>query len=127
MKDLFSVIPANFFTPLASPNKKIYADCILLIFNSYKSELSYGVDKENVVSTLTSYFDETKEEEAFSDDEWKGKTPREKSFDVINNLKNYGWLEFGEKKNFQYDVVLTENAIPSFADRSFLRCVLFHS
>lgn len=87
--------------------KKIYADCILLIFNSYKSELSYGVDKENVVSTLTSYFDETKEEEAFSDDEWKGKTPREKSFDVINNLKIYGWLEFGEKKNFQYDVVLT--------------------
>lgn len=111
MKDLFSVLPANFFTPLASPNKKIYADCILLIFNSYKSELSYGVDKENVVSTLTSYFDESKDAD-FNDEEWKGKTSREKSFDVINNLKNYGWLEFDEKKNFQFDVVLTENAIP---------------
>lgn len=105
-------MPENFFNPLASQKREIYSDCILLIFNSYKSERSYGVDKENIVSTLAAYFDERQDEIAFGEGEAQEKTSREKSLEVINYLKSCGWLELEEKKNFQYDVVLTENAIP---------------
>lgn len=56
MKNLFSVLPSDFFKPLNSRYKDQYADCILAIYNSYKSEISYGVDRESVVSTLTEYF-----------------------------------------------------------------------
>lgn len=56
MKNLFSVLPSDFFKPLNSRYKDQYADCILAIYNSYKAEISYGVDRESVVSTLTEYF-----------------------------------------------------------------------
>ena len=56
MKNLFSIIPAEFFKPLNSKYKDQYADCLLAIYNSYRTEISYGVDREAVVSTLTEYF-----------------------------------------------------------------------
>ncbi|WP_283410042.1 hypothetical protein [Anoxynatronum buryatiense] len=55
--DLFTIIPANFFTPITSKHKQIYVDCLELIDDSYKSELSFGVDKEVIVSKLEDYFD----------------------------------------------------------------------
>ena len=42
MKSLFQIIPEEFFRPLSSKNKKEYADCILILFNSFKPEISYG-------------------------------------------------------------------------------------
>jgi len=48
--NLFTIIPTNFFTPLTSKHKQTYVDCLELIYDSYKSELSFGVDKEVIVS-----------------------------------------------------------------------------
>ena len=57
MKNLFHVLPADFFKPLTSKYKVEYADCILLIFNSFKPEISYGVNREIVVKVLEGYFE----------------------------------------------------------------------
>ena len=112
MKNIFSVIPQNFFNPLSSPNKEVYADCILSIYNTYKSEISYGVNKENIISTLTAYFDSFQTEIAFTEDTGAEKDSRSKALWTVNYLRDCGWLDIEPEKNYQFNVVLREYAIP---------------
>lgn len=112
MKNIFSVVPQNFFNPLASPNKEFYADCILSIYNAYKSELSYGVNKENIISTLTNYFDSLQTEVTFAEDTSAEKDSRSKALWTVNYLRDCGWLDIELEKNYQFNVVLREYAIP---------------
>ena len=44
MKNLFGILPEDFFKPLTSKYRRQYADCILIIFNTFKPEISYGED-----------------------------------------------------------------------------------
>ena len=94
MKNLFSVIPADFFKPLNSKYKDQYADCLLEIYNSYKSEISYGVDRESVVSTLVEYFNTRTDDISFDDESSFEKDSRTKAQKTINYLKDCGWLDF---------------------------------
>ena len=112
MKNLFSIIPADFFKPLNSKYKDQYADCLLAIYNSYRTEISYGVDREAVVSTLTEYFNQRTDDISFDDDNSFEKDSRSKAQKTINFLKDCGWLDFEEEKNYQQNVVLTEYAVP---------------
>ncbi|MBP5175161.1 MAG: hypothetical protein ILP07_04510, partial [Treponema sp.] len=83
VKNLFSVLPPNFFNPLASPNRELYADCILAIYSAYKAELSYGVDKENIISTLTAYFDSLQTEVSFEEDITDGNDSRSRALRMV--------------------------------------------
>lgn len=112
MKNLFHILPSDFFKPLTSKYKNVYADCILLIFNSFKPEISYGVNREIVVKELTSYFETDDVEMSFDDEATYIKDAREKANAVIAMLKNSGWLEYEQEKNHQLNVVLFEYAIP---------------
>ena len=112
MKNLFSVLPNDFFKPLNSKYKDQYADCLLAIYNSYKTEISYGVDRESVVSTLTDYFNTRTDDISFDDDNSFEKDSRSKAQKTINYLKDCGWIDFEEEKNYQQNVVLTEQAVP---------------
>lgn len=112
MKNLFSVLSKDFFKPLNSKYKDQYADCLLAIYNSYKTEISYGVEREAVVSTLTDYFNTRTDDISFDDDNSFEKDSRSKAQKTINYLKDCGWLDFEEEKNYQQNVVLTEQAVP---------------
>ena len=112
MKNLFSVLSNDFFKPLNSKYKDQYADCLLAIYNSYKTEISYGVERESVVSTLTDYFNTRTDDISFDDDYSFEKDSRSKAQKTINYLKDCGWLDFEEEKNYQQNVVLTEQAVP---------------
>lgn len=112
MKNLFSIILPDFFKPLVSKYKDQYADCLQAIYNSYKSEISYGVDRESVVSTLTEYFNGRTDDISFDDDNSFEKDSRSKAQKTINYLKDCGWLDFEDEKNYQQNVVLTEQAVP---------------
>lgn len=67
MKNVFEILSPDFFKPLTSKYKTEYADCILLLFNSLKPEISYGVNRELVVKVLTEYFELDEEEMTFDD------------------------------------------------------------
>ena len=111
MKNLFQVIPEDFFKPLTSKYKRIYADCILLLFNTFKPEISYGVNREIVVKALADYFEADDDEMSF-DDVTYIRDAREKANAVVALLKNCGWLEYEQEQNHQLNVVLYEYAIP---------------
>ena len=111
MNNLFSVLPEDFFKPLTSKYKREYADCILLIFNSFKPEISYGVNREIVVKVLEGYF-ETDDNEMTFDEQNYIRDARDKANAIIASLKSSGWIEYAQEKNHQLNVVLYEYAIP---------------
>ena len=111
MKKLFSILPEDFFKPLTSKYRQQYADCILLLFISFKPEISYGISREIVVKALTDYF-ETDDREMTFDETNYVEDAREKANGVIASLKNCGWLEYEQETNHQINIVLFEYAIP---------------
>ena len=102
MAHLFDTIHPNFFSVLASPNKKVYVDCILIIYHAIDSiEDAFQGDRDYIVSKLIDYFDD-QPTEAFSDTEIdeQTNTSRQKAIHVINVLKKTGWL--GEEELGDY-------------------------
>src|SRR5690554_7474134 len=97
---LFDRLPNTFFTVLSSPNKKIYVDCIFIIYDATNSiEDSFQGERGFVVSKLIDYFEELEEE--FEEEAELISTPRQKAVSVINILKDHGWLgeeEIGDYK-----------------------------
>ncbi len=110
-KNLFDILPAEFYKPFTSKYKRVYADAILLIFNTFKPEITYGVNRDTVVSVLMNYFDVDDDEISF-DDETYVSDSRDKANGMIWYLKNTGWLEYEQADNHQVNVVLREYAIP---------------
>ncbi len=111
MSKLFRILPEDFFKPFTSKYKQIYVDCILLIFHTFKPEISYGVNREVVIKELTGYFEADDDEMSF-DDEVYIRDAREKANGVVAMLKGCGWVEYEQEKNHQLNVVLYEYAIP---------------
>ena len=111
MKALFDILPADFFKPLTSKYRQEYADCIMQLFNAFKPEISYGVNREIVVRELTDYFEADDAEMSF-DDEVYVSDAREKANGVIAILKKCGWIEYEQETNHQINVLLCEYAIP---------------
>lgn len=111
MKTLFDILPADFFKPLTSKYRQEYADCIMRLFNAFKPEISYGVNRDIVVKELTDYFEADDAEMSF-DDEVYVSDAREKANGVIAILKKCGWIEYEQETNHQINVILCEYAIP---------------
>ena len=111
MKTLFDILPADFFKPLTSKYRQEYADCIMRIFNAFKPEISYGVNRDIVVKELTDYFEADDTEMSF-DDEVYVSDARAKANGVIAILKKCGWIEYEQETNHQINVILCEYTIP---------------
>lgn len=111
MKRLFNILPAEFFKPLTGKYKQEYADCILLIFNTFKPEISYGTNREIIVRHLINYFEADDDDMSF-DEETYVSDARGKANGVIAMLKSCGWLEYEQDINHQINIVLQEYTIP---------------
>lgn len=113
MAHLFEKIQPNFFSVLASPNKKTYIDCIFIIYNAVDSiEESFQGDREYVIQRLIDYFDDQEEEE-FQDvkENEKATTSRQKANHVINVLKNNGWIGEEELGDYKTSINLFDYSI----------------
>ncbi len=109
--NLFSIIAEDFFKPLTSKHKAIYIDCIRLIYNTYKTELSFGVDKEVIISELEHYFDnQSSEEMVFDEGEEVAKDSRTKANAILRRLKDSGWLDYEVSNDYRVKVNLFDFA-----------------
>lgn len=112
---LFDQIPDTLFSVLSSPNKKIYVDCLFIIYDATNSiEDSFQGERNYVIGKLVDYFDELKESFLLDEDQ-EGSTSRQKSVSVINTLKQNGWLgeeELGDYKTslnlFDYSIKILD-------------------
>lgn len=90
--NIFDVVGENFFKPLTSQFKTIYLDCLTIIYDSYRSELSYGIDREILVSKLSDYFERSNISDIeFEDESEILKDSRSKATTFLRKLKDFGW------------------------------------
>lgn len=112
MKNLFNCLPEDFFKPLTGKYKREYADCIQLIFNTFKPEISYGVSREIIVSTLENYFENDDTDMILEEENAVYSDARAKANSVIKTLRDAGWIEYEQAENHQITVVLFEYTVP---------------
>lgn len=102
MAHIFDKLPSTFFSVLSSPNRHVYVDCLLIIYNSIDTiEDAFQGEREYVIHKLIDYFDD--HEKASVDNE-DARTSRQKAVSVINAFKQNGWL--GEEELGDYKVSL---------------------
>ena len=109
-KNIFNYLNSDFFKPLTSKYHKEFADCIYLINNTFKNELTYGVNREVVVSKIEEYFSEDYHDMIFDNDIIL-RNPREQANAIINSLRKCGWLEYETNINKETFIVLNEYAL----------------
>jgi len=111
--NLFNIMPEDFFKPLTSKYKTTYIDCLRLIYNTYKTELSFGVDREVILEELEHYFDNQSSEEMVFDEEEDGeiaKDAKTKAYAILRRLKDCGWLEYELGNDHKINVNLFDYA-----------------
>ncbi|MCR5307748.1 MAG: DUF5716 family protein [bacterium] len=104
--NIFDVVPANFFSILASKNKCIYYDCLKLIYDLYDRKMGFDVTREEAMEELVDYFEESPDLE--EEDCNINQTPREKANYVLNRLSQTGWIvletdnDYNDLVSFRY-------------------------
>ena len=108
--DFFDMVQENFFSLLASKNKRIYLASILQVFKVYETGTILGIDKKIVVDDLAYFLDsngkylyDVEDEE---DEEANPKSKRELANYILRRMEECGWIyvdvtnEYVEVLNF---------------------------
>lgn len=103
MKNIFEVVPANFFSVLSGENRDEYSDCLLLLYKQVNEELEHTLTKHQVISMFENYFSE--KANLFED---KKQTSRERALAFLSRFKNTGWLSDDINANYQGIISLTD-------------------
>ena len=110
--NIFDVVGESFFKPLTSQFKILYLDCLTIIYDSYRSELSYGIDREILVSKLSDYFERSNISDIEFEDETEIlKDSRMKATTFLRKLKDFGWVEYEISNNQMARVVMPDHAV----------------
>lgn len=107
---MFNTISDKFFIPLASPNKLVYWECISKLFSCMNHQLSFGVERENLIEELQYYFEQTQSAE-LDEEELVGKSNRDKANWMLRRLEYYGWIEIETDKSYVQRVNFKEYAV----------------
>ena len=110
--NLFKIVGSDFFKALTGKYQNIFVDCLEIIYGSYRTELSYGVDKEVLVALLCDYFEQT----VFDDIQFeKGQDvfhdSRSKANEFLRKLRGYGWIEYEFDNDGHAKVIMPNHAI----------------
>lgn len=107
---LFDIIPPKFFSPLSSPNRLVYWDCIHKLFSVMDTQLSFGIEREILVDELQFYFEQNQAAE-FEEVELANAEPRKKANEMLRILEHYGWLEVETDKSYVQRVNFYDYAV----------------
>lgn len=110
--NIFNITGNDFFKALTGKYQNIFIDCLEIIYNSYRTELSYGIDKEVLVLQLTDYFDRNGSADIqFEDDAEVFKDSRAKANEFLRKLRAYGWVEYEFGNDQRAKVVMPNHSV----------------
>lgn len=110
--NIFSITGSDFFKVLTGKYQNIFIDCLEIIYNSYRTELSYGIDKEVLVLQLTDYFDRNNSADIqFEDGAEVFKDSRAKANEFLRKLKAYGWIEYEFGNDQRAKIVMPNHSV----------------
>ena len=108
---LFDVIPDRFFSILSSKNKEIYSDCLFILFNQYRGNTSFGIDREIVVQIFIDYFEGLEEVGIFQEEDANLSTVREEANFIIRKLEECGWIDMETTNSYKQIINLTDYSV----------------
>lgn len=109
---LFEIIGGDYFKPLTGKYQNIFIDCLEIIYNSYRTELSYGVDREIIILQLTDFFEQNSSDDIqFEDGQDVLHDSRSKASEFLRKLKNYGWVEYEFDNSGHAKIVMPSHSI----------------
>ena len=109
---LFDIVGEDFFKPFTSLFKHIYVDCLNIIYDSYRTELSYGTDRDILVAKLAYYFESIGAGEIqFEDGTESLKDSKSKASTFLRKLKDYGWIEYDIGNDQKIRVVMPNHSV----------------
>ena len=92
---LFEIVGNDFFRVLTGKYQSVFIDCLEIIYESYRTELSYGVDRDVIIALLTDYFEKNGSADIQFEDEAESlKDSKSKASMFLRKLKDYGWIEY---------------------------------
>ncbi|SEL33144.1 hypothetical protein SAMN05216469_12037 [Ruminococcus albus] len=110
--NLFEIVGNDLFKALTGKYQNIFIDCLEIIYRSYRSELSYGIDKEILVVRLTDYFEKNSSDDIqFEESQDVFQDSRSKANAFLRKLKWYGWIEYEYDNNGQAKIVMPDYSI----------------
>lgn len=124
MAGLFTVLPDNFFSPLAFSMKEHYAELLKIYYRLFV-EYSTGVEKEQLISAYEEYFETLPAESIASDeidvvDTMYEKTPRGLASRSMRRLIQCGWMSEETLIDFTTVINITSHARPFYEAISYL-------
>ena len=107
---MFDIISDSFFVPLASPNKRVYWECICRLFSIMNNQLSFGVERDALADELQYYFEQANAAD-LAEEELEGTDSRGKANFMLRRLEHYGWIEIETDKSYVQRVNFKEYAV----------------
>ena len=127
--DFFGMIPDNFFSLLASKNKRIYLACIIQSFKTYETGSILGIEKKVIVDDLVNFLDNSSllyDVEDEEDEESNPQSKRELANYILRRMEECGWIyidvtnDYEEILNFSdMAIIISEaliNAYPTYSE-----------
>lgn len=110
--NLFDILPKNFFSILASPNKKIYINALFVIREVFAQEMS--IPRDGLAIAIASKMEDELLQIQQDDDkeEIAENSLSERAYYILRKLKWAGWIETEiENSNFEENVILPDYTI----------------
>ena len=109
---IFEIVGTEYFKALTGKYQNIFIDCLEIIYESYRTELSYGVDKEVLVAQMCDYFDQNSFDDIqFDEEQDVFQDSRSKANEFLRKLKGYGWIEYEFDNNGQAKIVMPSHSV----------------
>ena len=114
--DLYTIIPKNFFSPLASKNQEVYIACIMELFKVYEHGSILGIDRDIARQAIEDYLDTHILHEEIEDTESEKEiTNRDRANQILRRLEECEWIDvdvtndYDELINFRdYSITIIE-------------------
>lgn len=111
--NFFDVIPSELFSPLASPNRVLYADALDVLYNAYRENLK--IPEDMLYSMLRSKLEQQLADATFEDEDIDMEELRDVSGRarfLIRKLCSKGWFE--KERGDDFEEYIT---VPSYSSR----------
>lgn len=114
-KNVFNVIPDNFFNYLASnSNQRLYSQCLRFIYEQYEREISYRIPRNQIRDALAIYLLENHVSLEADDEAGPMKNHTDLASSILRKFcfKNVGWLEEeNDDATYEKQILITEQGL----------------
>ena len=109
VKNVFSILPENFFSALTGKYSQLIAECISILYHKTKSSYTYTIERKFAIDILEDHI--SNDAYQVEDEDAQTLKPGDAALFVLKKLKDCGWLEEELGKDYQTFYSISDYAI----------------